>query len=122
MDDEEQLTVSPVYHGHDSVAKAKIDEKAIPATFRKFQERQIIQDLKENVCLVPQAPTDDGAVSDVDLETEQVHYELPDGTKVKVEETLSHIPGKNSTLLPFVDDFYWSLLTYTTSHTQQQNG
>lgn len=54
----------------------------------------MLQDLKEACCIVPQLPTEDGATSDVDHEAEPVQYELPDGTKVQVEDSLSHITGR----------------------------
>lgn len=69
----------------------------MPSSYRKYQERLVVQDLKENCCMVPQAPSQDGAVSDVDdVETadQQASYELPDGTKVQVDQSLRHIPGK----------------------------
>jgi hypothetical protein len=73
--------------------------EAAPPTYRAFQERRVVRDLKEGCCLVPQPPTEDGAALDVPEGGEEPCYELPDGTKVMPEPALVRIPGGCRALL-----------------------
>jgi len=64
-----------------------------PASYRAFQERRVVRDLKESCCMVPQPPTEDGATLDVAEGGAEPCYELPDGTKIMPEPALVKIPG-----------------------------
>lgn len=66
---------------------------AAPASYRAFQERRAVRDVKESCCMVPQPPTEDGAALDVPEGGEEPCYELPDGTKIMPEPALVRIPG-----------------------------
>jgi len=65
----------------------------MPPHYRQFQEQRVLRDMKESCCLVPGAESDDGAMFDVeDNDPEEGVYELPDGTKVKIDKTLRRLP------------------------------
>lgn len=64
----------------------------MPPHYRQFQEQCVLRDMKESCCLVPQADSDDGAMFDVeDNDPEEGVYELPDGTKVKIDKALRRL-------------------------------
>lgn len=70
-----------------------VAEVVMPPRYRQFQEQRVLRDMKESCCLVPQADSDDGAMFDVeDNDPEEGVYELPDGTKVKVDKALRRLP------------------------------
>jgi actin-like protein 6A len=73
--------------------------EVMPPHYRQFQEQRVLRDMKESCCLVPQADSDDGAMFDVeDNDPEDGVYELPDGTKVKIDKALRRLP--ESVMLP----------------------
>ncbi len=62
-------------------------------SYRRFQEQRVVRDVKESVCMVPQLDSEDGAMFDVEEnDPEEGSYELPDGTKLKVDKALRKLP------------------------------
>lgn len=116
------LSAFSCYHSSSASSTSSKDGSlaTAPASYRLFQERALLRDIKESVCMVPQPPTEDGAAWDVDIDGAAVLYELPDGTKIKGEASLVKLPGKTVSILCMCDGIYgWFLYVQKSLHYPQ---